>query len=96
MGSTDMTLTDSWAVKEHERLKEGLGSLQRLQACSFLSASLSDTQVLSMEALSLHHTKWSVSPKICAANWAEASGERIVEQPRPAAGEKTKEGSITD
>lgn len=37
-----------------------------------------------MEALSLHHTRWLVRPKIWAANWAAASGERIVEQPRPA------------
>lgn len=60
--------------------------IQRLQACSFLSASFRDTQVLSMEALSLHHTRWLVRPKICAANWAVASGETIVEQPRPARG----------
>lgn len=58
--------------------------LQRLQAWSFWSASFRDTQVLSMEALSLHHTRWSVRPSTWAANWAAASGERTVEQPRPA------------
>lgn len=61
-------------------------SAQRLQAWSFLSASFRDTQVLSMDALSLHHTWWSVRPKTWAANWAAASGERIVEQPRPGGG----------
>lgn len=39
-----------------------------------------------MEALSLAQTRWSFSPKICAANWAAASGERMVEQPRPGRG----------
>lgn len=39
-----------------------------------------------MEALSLAHTRWLFRPKICAANWAAASGERMVEQPRPAEG----------
>lgn len=29
-------------------------------------------------------TRWLFRPKICAANWAAASGERMVEQPRPA------------
>lgn len=57
MGNKDMTLTDSGALKEHARLKRVTEPLQRLQACSFLSASLRDTQVLSMEALSLHHTR---------------------------------------
>lgn len=62
------------------------GSLtdQRLQACNFWSACLRDTQVLSMEARTLDQTRWLVRPKICAANWAAASGERMVEHPRPA------------
>lgn len=67
-------------------------SVQRLQAWSFLSASFRDTQVLSMDALSLHHTRWSVRPKTCAANWAAASGERIVEQPRPGGGGHRQDG----
>lgn len=57
MVNKDVTLTDSAALKEHTRLKRGLETLQMLQACNFLSASLRDTQVLSMEALSLHHTR---------------------------------------
>lgn len=39
-----------------------------------------------MEALSLAQTRWLFRPKICAANWAAASGERTVEQPSPAEG----------
>lgn len=69
--------------------------LQRVQAWSFLSASFRDTQVLSMEALSLHHTRWSVRPKTWAANWAAASAERIVEQPRPAGREEAQSGRRT-
>lgn len=43
-----------------------------------------------MEALSFPQTRWSFSPKICAANWAAASGERMVEQPRPARGKEAQ------
>ncbi len=55
----------------------------RLHSCSFLSACFRETQVFNMDARSLAQTKWSFRPKIWAANWAAASGERTVEQPRP-------------
>lgn len=55
----------------------------RLHSCSFLSACFRETQVFNMDARSLPQTKWSFRPRIWAANWAAASGERTVEQPRP-------------
>ena len=46
--------------------------------------------MFNMLARSLAHTKWLFNPNIWAANWADPSGESIVEQPIPIGSEKKK------
>lgn len=57
----------------------------------FLSACFKEIQVFSILARSLAHTKWLFNPNIWAANWADPSGESMVEQPRPIGSERKRQ-----